>query len=140
MKPKLLDTNTATIGGFWFGVAGFMVGVISTAIAVYTIRSADPNFIYISLSGWIACVIVTITVAILGLRIVRYALDLDEKLMEKVEELANSKNDNQKLLEINSYIVSKAVKQTRARTPASPSSSTFTSHATVTAHQEQPES
>lgn len=118
MKPSFLDTNTATIGGFWIGLISLLVGIFSTAIAIYTIRSDQPNLIYIALSGWAACIIITVSMAILGMKVVKYAGDLDDRLLDAIEELASVKKDNQKLLEIDAYIVSKAVKQSRARAQA----------------------
>jgi hypothetical protein len=59
ISVSAIDNDAATVGGYWVGIAGFVVGLIGIGLTLYTMFTTAPDALIIAGSGWLAAVLVT---------------------------------------------------------------------------------
>ena len=110
-----VDTDTATIVGLWAGIGGFAIGFAGIGLTLYSFYRDSPSTIALTGSGWLAAFLFALTFGYIGKQFVRLAADLSERNAELRGELAEQISTNQRLIEIDAYVVT-----SRGRAKAAP--------------------
>lgn len=120
-KLKELDSASATLGGFYAGIIGALIGLIGVILTVYSLLSGEKS-IWLGISGWLAA-------CLTGYFLTKLSLDLLErhtKLNTEIVKLTNSncelkaqlselRASNEKITEISAYVISKTVRKPAAK-------------------------
>lgn len=110
-----LDTESATIAGYWIGLGSFVVGLISIGLTIYAMFSRDMNALVIAGSGWLGATLVGITGWITTIKLLRHAKSCERECTEARLETASSKHEFERLLTISEYLVTKTTRPATRR-------------------------
>lgn len=113
-----LDTDSATIFGLWFGIGGFIVGVLGIGISIYIYSSNNPNVWALVLSGWASGLLVALGMLFLGAKHVKLLAKQSKVLQDYREEITTLRMENTRLIEIDAFVISKAIRTTAKRSTA----------------------
>ena len=95
-----VDTITPTIGGFWIGVIGAVVGVAGLGFSIYSSVEKEPNVRLLILSGWTAALLASVTAGIIAFRLVRLISGMSQKIAALTSRISELQADNPKLVSI----------------------------------------
>nr|WP_315593331.1 hypothetical protein [uncultured Cupriavidus sp.] len=88
-----VDTITPTIGGFWIGVIGAVVGVAGLGFSIYSSVEKEPNVRLLILSGWTAALLASVTAGIIAFRLVRLISGMSQKIAALSSRLSELQAD-----------------------------------------------
>lgn len=117
-KLEKLDTDSATIFGMWFGIGGFFIGILGIAITIYTLNNSSPNIWVLTLSGWCAGLVATLALIYVASKQLKIIVKQNNALLRYRSDLITIKLENARLIEIDSYVISKAIKATARKSNA----------------------
>lgn len=110
-----LDTDSATIRGYWVGLGGLACGLIGICVSIYPLLSNDPSLFWIAISGWIAVIVVAFSMGIVSFRLIRLLSTMNSAMTELSNRLTATEIENARLIDISAYISSKAIPAARRR-------------------------
>lgn len=121
IKPTDMDPESHSTASFYLGITGAALSLIGVLLSVYSLTSAEKS-VWLGISGWLAAVILSWTLTRLCLNLIRINAALNHRLQDTTsqctlfaEQNSNLKLTNNSLIDINAYIVSKAVRRPAAR-------------------------
>lgn len=117
------NVDTASLVGLWVGVLGLVLGVISLGVSLYVTYAAERRVFYLVLSGWLAACLCIGLATFLGYHLIRRMAELAHRCIEVSSAHAILEKENDRLVAISDYVVSKAVRTAKPRVASSSSSS-----------------
>ncbi len=107
-----LNTDTATIVGYWVGVASFFLGIAGIGITLYSFWKDQPDIVLLTGSGWIAATLCSVTAAWIGTKLVNLLATQTIEIADLTNKLAEASAEKQRLITISDFLASKAIRQT----------------------------
>lgn len=121
MKLKEMDSESVSISGFYIGIIGTVLSFIGVLLSVFSFSSAEKA-VWLGTSGWIAAILCAIALTKLCLHLMEINTEIRNNLIEATNRgtLLSEKNDhlqrtNDKIVEIDAYVISKAVRKPSPR-------------------------
>lgn len=121
MKLNQMDDLSAGAAGVYFGVIGAGLSLIGVLLSAYSLVDGEKS-LWLGLSGWMAAILLAITLTKLVMNLIRINAELSDSLSESKRQgsLLSEKNDrltetNAKLIDIDAYITSTAMKKAAPR-------------------------
>ncbi|MBB5191194.1 hypothetical protein HNQ50_001917 [Silvimonas terrae] len=112
---KRLDVDGATYKGYIVGIIGIIFGVFSLIIGIYPLFNKDENYRYLVLSGWGAAIIISAVLFFIICKLVNVINEQFLQLQKIAEEREQIKAANQRLIEIDAYVIGNATRRTAER-------------------------
>ncbi len=132
MKLNQMDDLSAGAAGFYFGLIGAGLSLIGILLSAYSLVDGEKS-VWLGLSGWMAAILLAVTLTKLVMNLVKINAELSDSLSysQKQEALLSEKNDrltetNAKLIDIDAYIASTAMKKAIPRREKSAGAATAT--------------
>lgn len=121
MKLKEMDPESVSIAGFYIGIMGTALSFIGVLMAVFSFSSAEKA-VWLGISGWIAAILCSVALT----KLCTHLMEINTKIRTNLIEATNKstllaeKNDhlqrtNDKIVEIDAYVISKAVRKPSPR-------------------------
>lgn len=117
MKLNGMDSESSATASFYFGLIGAGLSLIGVILSVYSLVTGEKAF-WLGLSGWLAATLVAIALTKLCINLININAALNKELNNQTYKstLLSEKNDqlsqtNQKLIEIDAYVISKTVRK-----------------------------
>lgn len=121
MSHKKHHGESINVTGFYLGIAGIATSLIGISLSVYSLVSAEKA-IWLGISGWISTIICSSFLMKLCMRLININAELSSRMEEALRESIqlSGKNErlrstNEKLIDIDSYIISKALNKASPR-------------------------
>lgn len=121
MKLEGMDPESSATASFYFGILGAALSLIGVLLSVYSFADAEKS-LWLGISGWLAAGISAWALTKLCLNLININTRLNQRLQDATNQstLLAEQNDelrttNSKLIDIDAYIVSKAVRKPVAR-------------------------
>ena len=107
------------VTGYYLGVTGLLTSLVGVSLTVYSMNSSEVS-IFLGVSGWLAAIICSLSLSRLCLHLIRINTTINERLITLSSRNEELKYANDKLLEIDAYVISKALHEAapRASNPA----------------------
>lgn len=116
-----VDTDKATVGGYWVGVGGLLVGLAGLGFTIYT-AFKTPTVALFAGSGWVAALFVGLVAERIGRRLVgalsqlqreyRDRVDRDAAQISRLEtELSIARDVASRAIDVSEFVAAKSVRQ-----------------------------
>jgi len=120
-------SDSISLAGFYYGVLGTFLGAAGITLSVYYSNAGEKS-LWLSLSGWIAAILIGVFLTRLCLKLISINVQLNRSSADHAQksiELANRVGEleyaNDRLTEIGSYVIAatkqSAVKPRRRKPP-----------------------
>ena len=114
--------SSESSAGIYLGIAGVALSVIGVLLSVYTL-AAGEKAIWLGISGWSAALLVGVFLTIPLWKLMTDLTKAHSAYSELLIRVNDLENANAKIIEIDAYVISKAVRQQvtkRERKPTEP--------------------
>ncbi len=115
MSKSPVDTESATIAGYWLGLVSFVIGLVGIALTIYAMFAKDINALLIAGSGWLAALMVGFGGWITTVKLLRHTKSCEQDLLQAKLETEKLRSEFDRLLIISDYLVSKTVRRATRR-------------------------
>jgi hypothetical protein len=105
-KPLTGESTT----GFYLSAIGVALSIIGVLLSIYTLTSGEKS-IWLGISGWLAALLLGIFLSIPLFRLINRLTEAHAANADLLIKIIDLENANAKIIEIDAYIISKAVKQ-----------------------------
>ena len=105
-KPLTEESNT----GFYLSAIGVALSLIGVLLSVYTLSNGEKS-IWLGISGWLAALLLGVFLSIPLFRLINRLTEAHAANADLLIKIADLENANAKMIEIDAYIISKAVRQ-----------------------------
>ncbi|WP_085647971.1 MULTISPECIES: hypothetical protein [unclassified Pseudomonas] len=104
--------GSANIGNY-IGFIGVILSLMGVVLSVYSLSSGEKA-IWLGVSGWVAAVLIGILLIIPILKLLSELSAVHDKNYELLVKSNDLQNANNKMMEIDAYVISKTVRHTAA--------------------------
>lgn len=121
MKFKEMDQESVSVAGFYIGIAGAALSFIGILLSVFSFSSAEKA-VWLGISGWVAAILCAVALTKLCIHLMEINTKIRNSLIEATHRgtLLSEQNEhlqrtNDKIVEIDAYVISKAVRKPSPR-------------------------
>jgi hypothetical protein len=132
---KKSHSDSVSLAGFYYGVAGTFLGAAGIALSVYYSNSGEKN-LWLSLSGWISAILIGTFLTRLCFKLIEIngvlshtAAEQAQNSIELAARVGELEYANDRLTEIGSYVIATATKSAvKPRQRVTPGSKKASAH------------
>lgn len=121
MNLKEMDSESVSITGFYVGAIGTGLSLAGVLLSVYSL-AAGEKAIWLGISGWVAAIVCAWALVKLCTHLIKINTEIRNNLIDATNKntLLSEKNEqlkatNEKILEIDAYVISKTVRKPSPR-------------------------
>lgn len=121
MKFNEMDPESVSVAGFYIGITGTALSFIGVLLSVFSFSSAEKA-VWLGISGWVAAILCAVTLTKLCIHLMEINTRIRNNLIDATNKgtLLSEKNEhlkrtNEKIIEIDAYVISKAVRKPSPR-------------------------
>jgi hypothetical protein len=115
---KHLDTDTATVMGFWVGLGGFLLGFVGIGLTLYSFYKNQPDIVVLTASGWVASLIIAVAMGLLGKGLVELVSSMSKEIVVLGGRIADLEHEKERLITIGEYLASQTSRTARKKQAA----------------------